>query len=207
METWMHQQIAKSSGENMKTLEIGAGTLNHLKYEKSGHYDIVEPFDLLYKNSPELFKINNIFHDIEQISTDMKYDRIISTAVFEHIMNLPEVVSAACNLLNNNTGGGLYVSIPNEGRFLWKAGYMLSTGREFKKRYNLDYGLLMKYEHVNTADEIEEILKYFFREIRMKLFGISKTFAFYRYYECKTPDLDKAAEYLKMAKQDREKQQ
>ena len=39
-------------------LELGAGNLNHLKYERDFHiYDIVEPFRELYKDSPELKKI------------------------------------------------------------------------------------------------------------------------------------------------------
>jgi hypothetical protein len=54
MESWLHIQIAKDvedSAESSKsTLELGAGTLNHLKYEaKSNAYDIVEPFASLYK--------------------------------------------------------------------------------------------------------------------------------------------------------------
>ena len=39
----------KKKFENSKILEIGAGTLNHLKYEKNfSEYDIVEPFKNLF---------------------------------------------------------------------------------------------------------------------------------------------------------------
>jgi hypothetical protein len=55
----------------------------------------------------------------------------------------------------------------------------------------------MKYEHVNTADDIEKVLKYFFEKTSKKLFGINKTFALYRYYECSAPRIEKAYEYLK----------
>jgi len=195
MESWLHKCIAKSSDSNKKTLEIGAGTLNQLKYEKSTVYDIVEPFKYLYEQSPELIRINRIYADISEICGDEKYDRIISCACFEHISNLPEVIARSCLLLKN--GGGIYVSIPNEGRFLWELGYKLTTGLEFKKRYNLNYGIIMKYEHVNTADEVEILLRYFFKKIKIKLFGINKTFSLYRYYECKEPYLLKAKEYLK----------
>ncbi|MDR2407777.1 MAG: hypothetical protein LBE13_06665, partial [Bacteroidales bacterium] len=99
-----------------------------------------------------------------------------------HILNLPEVVERTVSLLNR--GGVLCVAIPNEGRFLWKLGYTLTTGLEFKIKYGLDYSVIMRYEHVNTADEIEEILKYFYANVKLKLFGINKTLALYRYYEC-----------------------
>ncbi len=93
------------------------------------------------------------------------------------------MVSKSISLLNK--GGKLYVAIPNEGRFLWKFAYTMTTGREFKKRFGLEYETLMRYEHINTADEIEQILKYYFNDVKRSLFGINKTFSFYRYYECK----------------------
>ncbi|MDR2120938.1 MAG: hypothetical protein LBP64_08735 [Tannerella sp.] len=196
MEAWLHKSVAKTSDTNKKTLEIGAGTLNQLKYEKKSTYDIVEPFAALYKNAAELNRVNKIYNDISEIEGNKKYSRIISCACFEHILNLPEVVAKTCLLLDN-AEGVLCVSIPNEGRFLWKLGYRLTTGLEFGRKYNLDYEVIMKHEHVNTADEIESVLKYFFNQTKMKLFGINKTFALYRYYECKKPDIVKAQEYLK----------
>ena len=63
----------------IKTLEIGAGTLNQLKYEQSSHYDIVEPFSELYKIS--IYHTNkNIYNDIDEIDISQKYDRITSVA-------------------------------------------------------------------------------------------------------------------------------
>ncbi|MDR3238102.1 MAG: class I SAM-dependent methyltransferase [Spirochaetia bacterium] len=195
MEGWLHRKVAKSSSSDKNTLELGAGTLNQLKYEKVSEYDIVEPFETLYKNSPELHRIRKIYDDIYEIPETEKYDRIISCACFEHIINLPEVVASTCKLLTLR-GGIMCASIPNQGRLLWKMGYTFTTGREFKKRYGLSYDILMNHEHVNTADEIEEILKYFYKKVKMKLFGINKTFALYRYYECTHPDIKKAEEYL-----------
>jgi hypothetical protein len=106
MEEWLHKSIAKSSDENKITLEIGAGTLNQLKWEKNSIYDIIEPFKLLYENSTEKNRINKIYNDISDIETNKKYDRIISCACFEHILNLPEVIAKSCFLLNNTGGGG-----------------------------------------------------------------------------------------------------
>ena len=194
LEGWLHRQVARSSVSHLKTLEIGAGTLNQLGYENAENYDIVEPFGLLFQDSPLLGRISNIFDDISKIPPEWRYDRIISIATFEHILDLPDMVARSCNLLN--PGGGLYVSIPNEGRFLWKLAYKLTTGAEFKRRYGLDYSVLMNYEHCNTADEIEDVLRHFYDHVSVKLFGPCKTFALYRFYCCTKPNLHKAREIL-----------
>lgn len=185
MEVWLHKRVAESANVNLKTLEIGAGTLNQLQYEQCKIYDIVEPQHMLYEDSEYVGLVRNKYDDINQIPSGEKYDRIISVATFEHICNLPEVVKDCTTLLNED--GVLAVSIPNEGRFLWHFAYTMTTGREFKKRFGLDYETWMRYEHVNTADEIEAILRHYFSNVKMKLFGIGKDFSFYRYYECRGP--------------------
>ena len=61
LEGWMHRRIARDAEETSATLEIGAGTLNHLRYE-SNHaaYDIVEPAHYQFANSPFLSRVRNI---------------------------------------------------------------------------------------------------------------------------------------------------
>ena len=54
MEHWLHKKVAKSSGMNKKTLEIGAGTLNQLDFERAKIYDVIEPFHKLFEHSPNL---------------------------------------------------------------------------------------------------------------------------------------------------------
>jgi 2-polyprenyl-3-methyl-5-hydroxy-6-metoxy-1,4-benzoquinol methylase len=195
MEEWLHKRVAKSSDTQKRTLEIGAGTLNQLKFERTSVYDIAEPFKMLFESSPELSKINRVYDDVLDIDSNEKYDRITSCATLEHITNLPEVVAKSCLLLNAD--GIFCASIPNEGRFLWKLGYKFTTGLEFKRRYNLNYETIMRYEHVNTADEIEVILQHFYKKVSRKLFGINKTFALYRYYECRDPYIERANDYLR----------
>lgn len=186
LESWLHRQVAKSANPSSVTLEIGAGTLNQLKFEQATPcYDIIEPYKDLYMDSSYLKNIRTVYSDISEVPVTNKYDRITSCACFEHICNLPEVVEKCTKLLNEN--GKLCASIPNEGRFLWKFAYQMTTGLEFRKRYGLDYEVLMNYEHVNTADEIDIILRYYFKDVKMKMLGIGKTFSFYRYYECTNP--------------------
>lgn len=197
LESWMHRQVAKdirTGSQHTATLEIGAGTLNQLAYEQ-GHtyYDIVEPFSLLFEHSPLLTRVRTIYKDISEI-TDATYDRITCVATFEHIMDLPFVVAAGVQLLSET--GHMRVAIPNEGTFMWWLGTQI-TGYEFKKKYGLEYQTLMKYEHVNTADDIEAVLSYFFENVECAVLGISKRFAFYRFYDCSGPNLERAQEYIR----------
>lgn len=113
-------------------------------------------------------------------------------------MDLPKVVAKAAIMLNE--GGSLRVSIPNEGTILWKLGYKMTTAIEFKMKYKLDYQVLMDYEHVNTAKDVEEVVNVFFNKVKGASFGLSKGLAFYRFLECKEPNIDRALEYLKSYK-------
>ncbi len=184
MEQWMHRKVAEDvlNSDGLVTLEIGAGTLNQLKFEQTKYYDIVEPFHALYEQSKYFNRIRNIYADISEIQAEKIYDRITSIAAFEHILNLPNVVEKCTQLLKPN--GCLRIAIPNEGRFLWKFAYEMTTGLEFMRKYHLAYSILMRHEHVNTADEIETILLHYFSHVKMSLAGVNRDFALYRYYEC-----------------------
>lgn len=186
LESWMHKKVAATRQADKKTLEIGAGTLNQLDYERCDVYDIVEPYRELFENSPNKKFIRNVYDDIAELPADVKYDRIISVACFEHICNLPEVVKKITRQMTKD--GILAVAIPNQGRFLWKLAYTMTTGLEFKRRFGLNYEILMNYEHVNTADEIEAILKHSFKNVKCSVLGIGKALCVYRYYECSAPD-------------------
>jgi hypothetical protein len=202
MESWLHKQVAKDvlDGQTRKvTLEIGAGTLNQLRHEPEvGPYDIVEPFKELYEGASDLKRIRHIYTDIAEIPGNHRYDRITSVATFEHICNLPEVIAYCGLLLADN--GKLRVSIPSEGTLLWALGWRLTTGLEFRIKYGLDYGMFtnyMKHEHVNTAAEIEELLRYFFEEVERKIFGLTASFSLYQFYSCGGPMIERCHQSAK----------
>ena len=106
---------------------------------------------------------------------------------------MPEVIVKAALLLNKNDR--LLISIPNEETIFWRLGTLL-TSFEFQRMYGLDYQVLMKYEHVNTAKDIEDVLTYFFKNIKCSVFGVSKNLAFYRFYVCSNPNFERADSYL-----------
>jgi SAM-dependent methyltransferase len=190
LEGWMHRRIAGDARVGSSTLEIGAGTLNHLRYEAdNAAYDIVEPARYLFDDSPFLSRVRTIYNDVKDVPRDTRYDRIISIASFEHICNLPEVV-ARCGLLLQ-PGGQLRAAIPSEGGPLWKLGWKLTTGLEFKRRYGLDYEVIMRREHVNTWREVADVLSYFFQKMKFSYLGLTRSLSFYQVYICREPDLNR----------------
>ncbi len=194
LEAWMHKQIAKTIKPNSGLLEIGAGTLNHLDYENDyKFYDVVEPYQWLLENSASVNKkqINNFYQDILDVQN--KYDYILSVATLEHLTNLPGVVSKSAILLND--GGSFLVAIPSEGGFLWGTSWRISTGLEFYIKHGLDYGNLMRYEHVNDYSEIEAFLRIIFEQVNKKYLGYGGHFSLYQSFECSKPRIDKCNKF------------
>lgn len=201
MERWLHHRVAADvcgrDGHDLTTLEIGAGSLNHLQYEPASEaYDVIEPFEELWKNSPQVKQVRRIYRDLSEVPDDQRYDRITSVAVFEHLTELPRIAAEAA--LKLNAGGCLRTAIPSEGTWLWTLGWMATTGVEFLLRYGLDYGRLMRHEHVNTAKEIEVVLKSLFDEVTVCSFGLGRACSFYQYIGCRKPSVEQAKNILKM---------
>jgi len=197
MERWMHKKVAGDARQTPKaTLELGAGNLNQLPYEpRSGPYDIVEPFRELFESSPNLERVRNVYHDISEVPANARYQRITSVAVLEHVENLPELVARSGLLLDE--GGSFRAGIPSEGTILWRLGWQLTTALDFRARYGLDYKVLMQYEHVNTAAEIEEVLRYFFGVTHRRVFGLMRSLSFYQSFSCSQPRLDRCLSYVR----------
>jgi hypothetical protein len=201
VEAWLHRQVARDVRADRSaraTLEIGAGTLNQLRFEPDvGPYDIVEPLRDMYEGSPLLARIRHVYSDIAEVPDTARYDRVTAIATFEHICNLPEVIARSGLLLTEH--GTLRVSIPSEGTVIWALGWRLTTGLEFRLRHGLDYGDLLRHEHVNSAREIEALLRYFLRDVRARVFGMGRRLSLYQFYECAHPDAGRCRDYLTTA--------
>jgi hypothetical protein len=183
MESWMHKKTSSIKGKNI--LELGAGNLNHIKYEIDfDTYDIVEPFSDLYKDNSYLSLVRNIFNSLEEVKGS--YDKIVSIATLEHLVDLPKEIILCKKLLHKD--GIFQVAVPCEGEFAFKLGWMLTTGIAFKLKHKLDYSKLMEHEHVNTISEIYNILENNFNIIKFQRSPFMlpiKNLSFYAYFECK----------------------
>ena len=186
LESWAHKIISKNNYNSKTILEIGAGTLNHLRFEKNYvEYEVVEPFKNLYKDSAELKNINKFYDCISQID-NKTYDRIISIMTFEHLENLPKIVKKCHQLLKDD--GVLQIAIPCEGELAFKLGWSLTTAISFRLKYGLDYSKIMSHEHLNTQEEIIIVIKNFFKIkkfIRSPFILPIKNLSFYSFIECK----------------------
>ncbi len=194
LEKWMHRRVAVPRQGNI--LEIGAGTLNHLPFERGvAAYDAIEPDDRLYADSPLCQNVRHFYRDITQVPTDRRYDRIVSVAVLEHLTDLPMCLARSALLLNQN--GVFQAGIPSEGGFLWGLAWRTTTGVAYRLRTGLDYAERMRHEHVNSAREILALSRYFFRDIDVRLFPLPLFhLSFYHYFEAREPRLERARGYL-----------
>jgi SAM-dependent methyltransferase len=187
LESWMHRQVAVRSRPGDRILELGAGTLNHLPYECAyERYDVVEPFVDLYRGSVLLNSVSNCYHDIAEVPAGMRYDRIMSVAVLEHLTDLPSVLRQCARLLASD--GIFQTGIPSEGGLAWWLAWRFGTGPAYRRRTGLDYATLMRHEHVNRAPEIIALARYFFRDITIRRFPLpAHHLSLYCYFEARNP--------------------
>jgi hypothetical protein len=199
LERWMHRQVISHRSADL--LELGAGTLNHIHHEHPNTlYDIVEPFAELYQNSSQLDQVSNIYNSVKEIPQDKIYSRIISIATLEHMTNLPlEVALSATHMGNSSI---FQAGIPSEGGLLWWLGWRCTTGVSYWLRNRLDYGILMRHEHVNKANEIIAIVEYFFENVKIKRFPMPFHFlSFYTYLEATKPHMDRVEQLITHTKE------
>jgi hypothetical protein len=199
LESWMHKKVAGSAVNASETiLELGAGSLNHLPWEKNyASYDVVEPWKDVLDSSSNLALIRHTYSDIGEVPEKSLYDRVISIAVLEHLLDLPKQI--AHSGLHLFDGGKFCAGIPSEGALFWKIAWKYGTGPGFKKRTGLDYEIVMQHEHVNTADEIEKCIRYFFDDVRIQRFPLpAKSLSLYTFIDAARPNKDRCKRFSKI---------
>ncbi|TSC63459.1 MAG: hypothetical protein G01um1014106_493 [Parcubacteria group bacterium Gr01-1014_106] len=195
LERWLHTQAAREK-HSFPLLELGAGALNHVPYEEAhGDYDIVEPFTALYRERRERSRVRRIFSDISDIPIEAQYQRIISIAVLEHVLDLPTMI-ARCALLVRDRGV-FCAGIPSEGEFLWHLASRFGTGIVFRWRFGVSYTPFIRREHINTADEIVRAVKIFFADVHLRRFPFSlHHLSLYTMITARKPQREIATAYL-----------
>jgi len=198
-ERWLHLSISKRFLKK-KTLEIGAGTLNHLHYESCDKiYDIIEPKNFLLKSSNLIEKIHKKYNNIDSCKNNY-YDRIISCAVLEHLDDLPRYLSISSLKIKKNKGGGYQShSIPCEGYPVWNLTWYIFSGLIFDLKYGFgSFRKIQKHEHLNNFDEIIALIKFFYKKVKIKYSypGYNKYLSFYANVEFKIPNKKNINYYL-----------
>lgn len=203
-ESWLHRSIIKKNITSQnKTLELGAGTLNHLPYENITSkkiYDIIEPKKYLYKNNWLKKKINRVYKNYKIVPNN-SYDRIISCATLEHLSNLPEFLATSAFKLKNKKSFHSH-SIPCEGYLAWGIANRILSGALFRLRTGCDYNELMKHEHLNNYDEILKTIKFFYKNVKVNFsypLFFSPHLAFYSNIYFSNPNFSNCKRYLRLA--------
>ena len=200
MESWMHRRIAAEQVVG-NVLELGAGGLNHVSYETTcARYDVVEPIEEIVVNSPSFSRIDAYLGDygvfLDNASNgELRYQKILSVAVLEHLTHLPWIVAAAALALEPY--GSFHAGIPNEGGALWEMSWRGTTGVAYRIRNKASYVPLMRHEHVNGAAEIEAVVSCFFEDTASSGFPLSgRHTGMYRHIRAVGPRYDAARAFL-----------
>lgn len=154
-----------------RTLEIGAGTGEHLEYEsltpvQQRNYVALDLRENMVADIRKRFpRVKAIVSDCQK-RLDFEaghFDRILAIHVLEHLPNLP----AAVREMHRLCAGTLSIVIPCEGSLAYSLARKISAQRIFEKRYGQPYDWFISREHLNRPHEIfAEIEPYFRREHR-----------------------------------------
>jgi len=157
-----HEYPLRSAPNRIRTLEIGAGTGEHLLYEKTAgpeYYAMELRRELADRLTARFPAVTAIIGDCENRidAPDHFFDRVLAVHVLEHLANLPATLREVVRVLR--PGGVFSVVIPCEGGMGYRLGRYFTSQRQFEKRYGVRYDWMISYEHVNRADEIVRELK------------------------------------------------
>lgn len=165
MEKFNHQSLSRGQilPQGCKTLEIGAGIGEHIRYEdlsKQEYHTLEVREDFTNQIKKEFPNINAICGDIQTgINFPNNYfDRIIAVHVLEHLPNLPAALKEIKRLLKPS--GVCEFVLPCEGSLAYSFAREISAKRLFKKIYpGISYDVYIKSEHINTYYEVIKEIK------------------------------------------------
>jgi SAM-dependent methyltransferase len=156
-----HQYVASHAPRSfLRTLEVGAGLGDQLKYERLTPEQLSNFVALeLRENMAHVLQrewpgTRTVIADCqgELPFEDQSFERILAIHLLEHLPNLPAFLRNVRRLLA--PGGFLQVVIPCEGGLGYSIGRAITSKRLFERRYRMDYSPIIKSEHVNTALEV-----------------------------------------------------
>jgi SAM-dependent methyltransferase len=158
-----------------RTLEVGAGIGGHLPFEdlEAQEYHVLESRAQFCERLAELHPAQYVHHgsiEESQPFPDGFFDRIVTIHVLEHLHNLPAALDEMARLLR--PGGIFDVVLPTEGSIAYEIARKVSAERMFRRRFGLDYGPIIRNEHVNTYEEVMSLLRGRFRHETARFFPL-----------------------------------
>jgi SAM-dependent methyltransferase len=162
-----HNYVVRSAPKHFRrTLEIGAGTGEHLKYEnltadQERNYVAVDIRENMVRAlSQQHPNIKTIVGDCQKPLDypDGYFDRILAIHVLEHLPSLPDAVRQIRRLCDTKDGH-LSIVIPCEGSIAYGMARRISAQRIFEARYKQPYRWFIEREHINKPSEIFEELR------------------------------------------------
>ncbi len=156
-----------------RTLEIGAGLGEHIRYEDLGReeYYTVEL-------RPELVEAIRSKHpDVVALAGDCQerlpfddgfFDRVLAIHVLEHLPDLPRALDEISRVLARD--GRFVAVIPCEGGQAYSLARRVSAQRVFEREFGMSYDWLIRSEHLNVPWEIVSELGKRFRIVKSRYF-------------------------------------
>ena len=156
-----------------RTLEIGAGLGEHLRYEDLSRqeYYAVELREELAEAIRERHpSVEAIVADCQERLpfNDAYFDRVLAVHVLEHLPDLPRALDEIQRVLA--PGGRFHAVIPCEGGLAYSLARRVSAQRLFEKEFDMSYEWLIRSEHVNVPWEILLELRKRFRLVGSRYF-------------------------------------
>jgi SAM-dependent methyltransferase len=163
-----------------KSIEVGAGLGEHLKFEiltpdQRKHYWCNEyrpnMADVIKERFPD---VNVIVGDCQKRMPfeESYFDRYIAVHVFEHLPDLPGAIREAHRILKKNDSSRLLLVLPTEGSVAYTMARKVSAERVWKKNFSVPYSEFYEREHINLIPEILHELAPYFKVVNSSYFPL-----------------------------------
>jgi len=170
VERFNHGFVVRTARKGFRrSLEIGAGLGEHLRYEtlspeqRANYFAVDIRTNMIEELRGAHPGVQAIVGDCQQRLSfpDGYFDRIVAIHVLEHLQDLPRAIEELYRLCDKGTGF-LQVILPCEGSLAYALARRISAQRLFQKRYQQSYRWFIDREHINLpAEVIAELTPYF----------------------------------------------
>lgn len=164
VQNYGHRIVRKLKGgkEYERTLDLGCGNGDHYPYLRSPDKCFGIDIDMKALNTaktrhPDYFVMRADCYDMPV--RDSSVDCIVSVYSLEHMVYLDLVLEEMDRILKSE--GDIFISVPNEGGWLWGFGRSLTSAKKFS-RESYNYNRVVAIEHINCIWQIEKALKRYF---------------------------------------------